>query len=233
MADKSCVKVVYIMTACILSFVCSLVVLGFAIGYRFSDMGQSMGHLEDYPFYTFVWLVIGCVVGMLSSILGMFAAAMGQKDSAAGCFMQGTFGLCHLIAGITIAVFGFLVLDVANTDATEISNYCFRNEDIFRRRAKCVNSECNYKDTDVGRFDQSLMRTVGITDFRISNITSEFMCSEQCPCDITNLDADIQEKWNALAADEGKLADWDRCSKTIDPNCPDDKNLVLYDVSGG
>ena len=153
MANKSCAKTVYLVSMCILSFVCALIVLGFAIGYRFSDMGQSMGHLEDYPFYTFVWLVIGCTVGIFSSILGIVVASKGENNTCAGFLMQGSFGLCHLIAGVTIAVFGFLVLDVANTDVTEISNYCFRTEDIFRRRAKCVNSECNYKDTDVGRFD--------------------------------------------------------------------------------
>ena len=74
MTDKSCPKTIFIVSMCILSFICSIIILAFTIGYRFSDMGQNMGHLEDYPYFSFIWLLIGSVLGIISSILGLFTA---------------------------------------------------------------------------------------------------------------------------------------------------------------
>ena len=51
------------------------------------------------------------------------------------------------------------------------------------------------------------------TDFRISNITSEYMCSEYCPCDITDLDEQTRKKWDEVAQDKDLLDQWGRCNQ--------------------
>ena len=191
-------KTICIVTMCILSIICSIVILALAISYRFSDMGQNMGHLEDYPYFSFIWLLIVSVLGIISSLLGIFTAVTTKRGESSFmmCCFQGTFGVTHLITAMVLVVFGFLVIEVASISEPEISTYCYRSEDIFRRKAYCAVEQCeNRSRSSVSRFDGSIVRTIDQTDFKLSNITSEFMCSQRCPCDISDMEESKKEKW--------------------------------------
>jgi len=71
---------------------------------------------------------------------------------------------------------------------------------------------------------EQLKTTVDNVDYKVGSFVSKAMCSNLCPCDVTDVPESVRDEWRALESNGAKLTEYDRC---LDVNCDEDKLLVM------
>ena len=163
-----------------LSVILFLIAVGMIIlSVRFNNEGLStdLGSMGDYTNFAFFALLAAAISALLTAICGCLVCKIPKR------WLAVCFGCTLLPAALIMTVFGFLLTGISHTDEEKFQEFCVEDYAEF--------NSTSAKD----EWTKKLRETIDEVDYKIGGLVSEVMCSNICPCDITEIPEAVTEKW--------------------------------------
>merc|ERR1711981_172914 len=93
------------------------------------------------------------------------------------------FGCTLLPAALIMTIFGVMLTGVSHTDEAQLREFCQADFAEFEAT--------DPKD----KFMEQLKTTVDNVDYKVGSFVSQAMCSNLCPCDVTDVPESVRDEW--------------------------------------
>ena len=166
------------------------------LAFRFN---AQYGAVSEYSNFAFIALLAASIIACMAACCGI-AACRCTNRCIAVCF-----GCTLLPAALFITGFGFVLTGVSHTDEETLNKFCTLDYTEFE------NTEAEGGD----EVQMQLRETIDQVDYQVGSLVSKLMCSNVCPCDISDLPTepvDVRAEWLALSNDNEALDRFDRCN---------------------
>ena len=164
----------------VLTLVLSIVMIALSIRFNNSGLTTDLGKMSDYSNFAFVALLIASIIAFMAACCGMLTCKCTNRCIAV------VFGCTLLPAALVIVTFGFILTGVSHTSEADLQEFCVKDYDAFK--------ETEGKDN----FLAQARETVEQVDYTVGSVVSKLMCSNLCPCNISDLPrepVDVRLAW--------------------------------------